>query len=73
MDCDTGTVVTFFFTRETDLFFADAMLLSTGRKMGRGVDTRRVLTLPSGFLGECDLKLFVGCVSLRLNLSLVFV
>lgn len=73
MDFDTGTVVTFFFTRETDLFFVEAVLLSTGRKMGRGVNTRRVLTLPSGFLGESDLKLFVSYLSLRLGLGLLFV
>lgn len=73
MDFDTGTVVTFFFTRETDLFVVEVVLLSTGRKMGRGVNNRRVLTLPSGFLGEFDLKLFVSYLSLRLGLGLLFV
>jgi hypothetical protein len=44
---DAGTAVTFFFTRYTDLFFAEALLFSTMRKFG--VDSeRRVLTFPSG-------------------------
>lgn len=44
---DAGTAVTFFFTRYTDLFFAEAMLFGTRRKFG--VDSeRRVLTFPSG-------------------------
>jgi hypothetical protein len=46
---DTGTAVTFFFTRDTDLFFTVALLSSRGQ-LSRGGD-RRVLTFPSGFLG----------------------
>ena len=55
LSLDTGTVVTFFFTRITDLFRA----LYTRRDAG----VRRVLTFPSGrllLLGEFDLKLFVS-------------
>lgn len=40
----TGTAVTFFFTYDTDLFFADARGL---REFGVGSE-RRVLTFPSG-------------------------
>jgi hypothetical protein len=43
---DTGTAVTFFFTRYADLFF-DAVFAAT-RKFS-GSRERRVLTLPSGF------------------------
>lgn len=67
---DTGTAVTFFFTRDTDLFFTVA-LLSSRRQLGRGGD-RRVLTFPSGFLGfggKFDLKLFVGLGDLGLSLG----
>ena len=70
----TGTAVTILFTCETDLFFAEAMLLTTRGKLGRGVDTRRVFTFPSGFLRDSDLKLFVSCLSLGLDLrGLLFV
>lgn len=61
----TGTAVTILFPCDTDLFFAEAMLLLTTRgKLGRGVDTRRVFTFPSGFFREGNLKLFVSCLSL---------
>lgn len=57
---DTGTAVTFFFTRVTDLFFAVAVLCA--RRKFSGGSVRRVLTFPSGLLlmGEFDLKLFVS-------------
>ena len=57
---DTGTAVTFFFTFDTDLFFAEAML-STWRKFCVGRE-RRVLTFPSGLLlsRKFDLYLFAG-------------
>ncbi|EXK34002.1 hypothetical protein FOXG_18464 [Fusarium oxysporum f. sp. lycopersici 4287] len=57
---DTGTAVTFFFTRNTDLFFAKA-LLSARRNLFGGDRDRRVLTFPSGLgLLGFDLNLFVG-------------
>ncbi|KAI1307538.1 hypothetical protein F5Y03DRAFT_122954 [Xylaria venustula] len=68
---DTGTAVTFFFTCDTDLFFAVALLSSRGQ-LGRG-GSRRVLTFPSGFLGfggKFDLKLFVDLGGLGLSRSL---
>ena len=57
---ETGTAVTFFFTRDTDLFFAVAVLSTRGKFSGGG--ERRVLTFPSGWLlvGEVDLELLVG-------------
>jgi hypothetical protein len=56
---DTGTVVMFFFTRNTDLFFAQA-LLAARRNLFGGDRDRRVLTFPSGFGLGLDLNLFVG-------------
>lgn len=52
---DTGTAVTFFFTRDMDL-------LAVARRQLGGGSERRVLTLPSGLLlvGEVDVNLFVG-------------
>lgn len=57
---ETGTAVTLFFTRETDLFFTE-VVLSTRREIDVG-GVRRVLTFPSGWLlvGEFDVNLFVG-------------
>lgn len=55
---DAGTAAGFLFTSDADLFFSEATL-STGRKMCLGLE-RRVLTFPSGELGELDLNLFVG-------------
>jgi hypothetical protein len=55
---DAGTAVLLLFTSDADLFFSEATL-STGRKMCLGLE-RRVLTFPSGVLGELDLNLFVG-------------
>ena len=50
------------------------LLLATRGKLGRGVDTRRVFTFPSGFFGEGDLKLFVSGLGLGLDLwGLLFV
>lgn len=69
----TGTVVTFFFTRDVYLFFAVLVLLFTRRNNFSCRSVRRVLTFPSGCrrLG-LDLNLFVhlggGC-----GLSLGFV
>jgi hypothetical protein len=48
-----GTAVMFLFTSDADLFFSEATL-STWRKMCLGLE-RRVLTFPSGVLGELDL------------------
>lgn len=56
---DTGTVVMFFFTRDTDLFFGQA-LLAARRNLFGGDRDRRVLTFPSGFGLGLDLNLFVG-------------
>lgn len=55
---ETGTAVTFFFPRDTDLFCSARRQFSSG-----GV--RRVLTLPSGWLfgGEVDLELLVSLLS----------
>ena len=65
LDLGTGTAVTILFPCVTDLFFAEAvLLLATRGKLGRGVDTRRVFTFPSGFFREGNLKLFVSCLSL---------
>jgi len=50
---DTGTAV-FLFSSDADLFLGDAR-----RARGGGL-VRRVLTFPSGFLGQVDLELFVG-------------
>lgn len=63
---DTGTAVTFFFTRYADLFFAKAMF-SARRKVGADRE-RRVLTFPSGvgLFGELDFNLFVSMCSLLL-------
>lgn len=56
---DTGTAVTFFFTRNTDLFFAVPFF--AGRNLFGGDGDRRVLTFPSGlWLLGFDLNLFVG-------------
>lgn len=70
LSLETGTAVTFFFTRNTDLFFAVAVL-SARRKFGGGRE-RRVLTFPSGWLllGEFDLNLFGGCGCSRLSLGI---
>lgn len=62
---ETGTAVTFFFTRNTDLFFGVAVL-ATRRDLGG--ERRRVLTFPSGFLGEVDLEL-LGSLDLCLGLG----
>jgi hypothetical protein len=63
----TGTAVTFFFTRDTDLVFAVAML-STGWKLSGGSSERRLLTFPSGLLlgWEVDANLLVGLGDLGL-------
>jgi hypothetical protein len=71
-DLRTGTAVTFFFTCIMDLFLAEAFRLRLWRKMDRGVDTWRVLTFPSGFLGECDLKLFVSLLGDLVGLLFVW-
>jgi hypothetical protein len=63
---DAGTAVLLLFTSDTDLFFSEA-ILSTCRKSCLGLE-RRVLTFPSGVLGELDLNLFVG-VGLGLGLG----
>lgn len=65
----TGTAVTFFFTREMDLFFVAG--LCTGREFG-GCRERRVLTFPSGWLlmGKFDRKLFVSPVLLLMRSGL---
>jgi hypothetical protein len=49
---DAGTAVSFLFTSDADLFFAEASL--GARKFGLGLE-RRVLTFPSGVLGGFDL------------------
>ena len=49
---DTGTVVTFFFTRVTDLFAVTMFALRGNVSVNRD---RRVLTFPSGFFGGLDL------------------
>ena len=54
---DAGTAAGLLLTSDADLFFSEATL-STGRKMCLGLE-RRVLTFPSGELGELDLDLFV--------------
>jgi hypothetical protein len=54
---DAGTAVSFLFTSDADLFFAEASLGT--RKFGLCLEWR-VLTFPSGVLGDLDLKLFVG-------------
>jgi hypothetical protein len=48
---DTGTAVNILFTSNADLFLE---AFSAGRKIGLRL-VRRVLTFPSGFLGEFDL------------------
>lgn len=59
LDTGTGTAVTFFFTRNTDLFFAVPFF--AGRNLFGGDGDRRVLTFPSGlWLLGFDLNLFVG-------------
>lgn len=51
---DTGTVVTFLFTCDTDLFLAEAFLSAMGE--GGSGRERRVSPFPSGvLLGEFDL------------------
>lgn len=64
---ETGTAVTFFFTRESNLFFAVTVLAARRKLSGGGV--RRVLTFPSGCLvaGKLDLELLVS-----LGLDLLF-
>lgn len=56
---ETGTAVTFFFTRDTDLFALT--VISARRKFSVGGE-RRVLTLPSGWLlvREVDFELLVS-------------
>lgn len=69
---DTGTAVTFFFTRNPDLFFAKAMLslLLGARRKFSGSSDRRVLTFPSGFLLlGLDLNLLVSLGDGRLCLG----
>jgi hypothetical protein len=63
----TGTAVTFFFTRDTDLVFAVAML-STRWKLSGNSGERRLLTFPSGLLlgWEVDANLLVGLGDLGL-------
>lgn len=53
---DTGTAAFLLLMSDTDLFLK--AILSGGRKMCLGWG-RRVLTFPSGELGELDLNLFV--------------
>lgn len=48
----------FLFTSDADLFL-EACFFAARRKLGRGLERRRVLTFPSGLLGELDLDLFV--------------
>lgn len=57
---ETGTAVAFFFTRDTDLFFAKARFAAR-RNFGGGGE-RRVLTFPSGWLlgRKGDLNLLVS-------------
>lgn len=52
LPADTGTAVMILFTSDVDLFFAIAT--SVGRKICLSL-VRRVLTLPSGLVGEFDL------------------
>lgn len=56
---ETGTAVTFFFTRDTDLFFGVAVLATRRDLSG---ERRRVLTFPSGrlLLREVDFELLLG-------------
>ena len=55
-----GTAALVLFTGDVDdLFFAVAILSTGGRKLCLDLE-RRVLTFPSGELGELDLDLFVG-------------
>ena len=51
---DAGTAAGLLLTSDAELFEA----IFTGRKMGLRLE--RVLTFPSGELGEGDLDLFVG-------------
>lgn len=69
----TGTAVTFFFTRNTDLVFAVAVL-STGWKLSGGSSERRLLTFPSGLLlgWEVDANLLVGLGDLGLLVGFGF-
>lgn len=53
---DAGTAAGLLLASDADLFEA---VFSTGGKDGLGLE-RRVLTFPSGELGEGDLDLFVG-------------
>jgi hypothetical protein len=50
---DAGTAVSFLFTSDVDLFFTEAMLRAR-REFDLGLE-RRVLTFPSGVLGDLDL------------------
>jgi hypothetical protein len=55
---DAGTAGVFLFTSDADLFFSEATLFARRRKLCLRLE-RRVLTFPSGVLGELDLNLFV--------------
>lgn len=57
----TGTAVLLLFTSDADLFFSEATLSLRRRRRRKkclGLEGR-VLTFPSGVLGELDLDLFV--------------
>ncbi len=54
-----GTAASVLFTGDVDFLFAVAILSAGGRQLGLDLE-RRVLTFPSGELGELDLDLFVG-------------
>lgn len=57
---DAGTAVFFLFTSDAEyFFFFFGATLSALRKMCLGLERRRVLTFPSGVVGELDLNLFV--------------
>jgi len=51
---DTGTAVSFLFSGDANLFLDDA------RRARGGSLIRRVLTFPSGFMGEVEFELLVG-------------
>lgn len=62
----TGTAVTFFFARDSDLFFTVVLLFATRRNYfsSGGRERRRVLTFPSGlWLWGFDLNLFLDLSS----------
>jgi hypothetical protein len=56
---DTGTAVAFLFSSNSDLFLAETLALVAASEIRSGL-ARRVLTNPSGLLGEFDRKLFVS-------------